>query len=104
MGWISVLVVVASLLTAAICLVRLGAVRWWDYLFVVVLTGLLWRPLLFTVTGDLSAWLPGGIWSDGSDGKDQIIIASVAATVLLPLVCAAAALCAAKRLIALFRP
>lgn len=91
MGWISVLVIIGSLLAPAIYLVRKGARRWWEYLVILVLTAVLVRPVLKTFTGDLSAHLPYGIWSDGFDGKDQIIIASLAATILIPLVLASGA-------------
>jgi hypothetical protein len=56
-----------------------------------------------TAAGDISEWLPAGFWSDGFDGKDQIIIASVASTVLIPLVIALAVICAAKGAIACLR-
>jgi hypothetical protein len=98
-GWIFVAVVIASLLAAAIYLVRKGARRWWDYLVIGGLAVALVRPILMIVTGDVSAWLPAGIWSDGPDGKDQIIVASAMATVLLPLALAAGAVCAVHRAI-----
>jgi hypothetical protein len=59
------------------------------------LTGIL-VPLHYrSVTGDISAWLRVG-WSDGFDGKDQIIVASAASSILLPLALAAGALVAIK--------
>ncbi len=103
MGWITVIVIIGSLLAASIYLVLKGADRWWEYLIVAVLTVALVRPVLKTVTGDMSQWLPYGIWSDGFDGKDQIIIASAASTVLIPLVLAAGALCVVKCMIAYSR-
>ncbi len=99
MGWISVAVIIGSLLAASIYLVRKAARRWWDYLIIVVLMAVLVRPVLKTITGDLSAHLPFGIWSDGSDGKDQIIIASVAATILIPLVLAAGTVVVVRRVL-----
>jgi hypothetical protein len=98
-GLISVVAIIAGLLAAAIYLVHKGARRWWDYLTVVGLTVLLVRPLLDTVTGDISAWLPNGIWSDGFDGKGEIIIASVASSILIPLVLAAGTVYGVRRLI-----
>jgi hypothetical protein len=86
-GWITVIVIVGSLSAAAFYLVRKGVRRWWEYIIVVVLTAVLVRPVLKTVTGNIARWLPSGIWSDTSDGKDQIIIASAASTILIPLVC-----------------
>ncbi len=60
-----------------------------------VLTGVL-IPLLYrSVTGDVSAWLRVG-WSDGFDGKDQIIVASAVTSILLPLALVAGALVAVK--------
>lgn len=99
MGLISVAVIIAGLLAAAIYLVRKGARRWWDYLAVIGLTVLLVRPLLDTVTGDISAWLPSGIWSDDFEGKGEIIIASVASSILIPLVLAAGTVYAVRRVI-----
>lgn len=99
MGWITVVIIIFSQLAASVYLVLKGARRWWEYLIVFVLTVVLVRPILKTVTGDMSAWLPAGIWSDGFDGKDQIIIASAASTILIPLVLAAGALCVVKSVI-----
>jgi hypothetical protein len=99
MGWVTVVVIIGSLLAASIYLVLKGARRWWDYLIIVALTVVLVRPVLKTFTGSLSAWLPSGIWSDGFDGKDQIIIASAASTVLIPLVLAAGAVFAVRRVV-----
>jgi hypothetical protein len=79
--------------------VRKGARRWWDDLVIVGLTAALMRPIPMVATGDVSVWLPGGIWSDGFDGKDQLIVASAMATVLLPLVLAAGAVYAVHRAI-----
>jgi riboflavin transporter FmnP len=98
-GWISVVVIIASLLAAAIYLVRKGVRRWWDYVVIAGLTAALVRPILMIATGDVSVWLPVGIWSDGFDGKDQIIVASAMTTVLLPFVLAAGAVCAVRRAI-----
>lgn len=58
------------------------------------------RPVLKTISADLSAHLPYGIWSDTADSKDQIIIASAAATILIPLVLASGAVCAVKQVLA----
>jgi hypothetical protein len=102
MGWITVAVIVVSLLAISVILMRRAALRWWQYFVVFALTAALVRPVLKTVTGDLSVWFPAGIWSDGFDGKDQIIIASAASTVLIPLVIASAIVCVAKHAIARF--
>ena len=48
MGWITVVVIIASLLATSVYLVRKGAQRWWDYLAIVILTAVLVRPVLKT--------------------------------------------------------
>jgi hypothetical protein len=88
-GWLSVLLIAALLIVAAVVLIRLAARRWWDYLLILALAGLLFRPLYTLVSGDVSRYLPGFLWADDSDGKDQIIFASIASTFLLPLVISA---------------
>ena len=93
MGWITVLVIIASLLAASIYLVRKAVRQWWEYLVIIILTAVLVGPVYKAATGDISAVLPYGIWSDGFDGKDQIIIASVASSILVPLVLASGAVC-----------
>ena len=88
-GWLTVLIVVLVLLAACIVLVRWAARRWWDYLAVVIIAVLLGWPLA-AFTGDVSRYLPPAAFSDGFGGKDQIIIASAASTLLVPLMLAAA--------------
>jgi hypothetical protein len=97
-GWSIVAAIVASLLLAAIWLVRKAARRWWDYVVILLLT-VAFVPLLYTMTGDMSAWLPGAIWSDGFEGKDQIIVVSAASSILLPLLLAAGLLWVLRRII-----
>jgi len=54
-------------------------------------------PLLAgTLTGDVSRYLPAGTFADGIKGKDQVVIASAAATVLIAVMLAACAVAAAK--------
>ncbi|TKT73283.1 hypothetical protein YH63_018670 [Afipia massiliensis] len=62
---------------------------------------MLFRPLYNLVSGDVSRYLPAFIWSDGSDGKDQIILASIASTFLLPLVVSALILLIVKWIVAI---
>jgi cytochrome c biogenesis protein CcdA len=95
-GWMSVFLIAFTLITAAVILIRRVARRWWDYLLVVALAALLFWHLLTLVSGDVSRYLPAFLWSDGSDGKDQIIWASIASTFLLPLVLSALVLMIAK--------
>jgi ubiquinone biosynthesis protein COQ9 len=47
------------------------------------------RPTLQYVTGDILRYLPDAIWSDDSESKEQIIYASAASTILLPLIVSA---------------
>jgi hypothetical protein len=91
-GWPAVALILAAEIAAAGWLVRIAARRWWDYLVIALVTAALVRPTVHHVTGDVSRYLPGAIWSDGSDGKDQIIIVSAVSTVLWPLMATALAL------------
>ncbi len=56
---------------------------------IAVLTAARVPPAEHYFTGDISRYLPDAIWSDGSEGKDQIIHASAASTILLPLIVSA---------------
>lgn len=85
-------------LGAAIWLVRLAARRWWEYLVIAALTAALVRPLYALVTGDMSRVLPSFLWSDGADGKDDIILVSIVSTLLLPLIVAALAFFVLKQI------
>jgi len=98
-GWFSVVLIAALLIAAAAILVRRAAQRWWDYLLILAGAGLLFRPLYEAVSGDVSRHLPAFLWSADADGKDQIILASVASTFLLPVIVAALTLLIARRLI-----
>jgi lipoprotein signal peptidase len=96
-GWITVAAIIAVLLVTALYLVLRATQRWWDLAIILILTGVL-MPLLYRlVTGDVSAWVRVG-WSEGIAGKDQIIVASAASSILLPLVLAAGLLVAVKRI------
>ncbi len=102
-GWFSVLLIGALLIAAAVVLIRQAARGWWDYLLILALAGLLFRPLYSFVSGDVSRYLPAFFWSDGSDGKDQIIFASIASTFLLPLVVSALILLIVSWIVAISR-
>jgi len=80
MGSFTVAVIVISELAAAVLAIRLAARRWWDYLLIALLTAALLGPTERHLTGDISSYLPNWLWSDGADGKDQIIYASAAST------------------------
>jgi hypothetical protein len=97
-GWPSVAIIVVAQTAAAIILIRLAARRWWDYLVIAVCTAALVRPTLNYITGDISRYLPDAIWSEGGDGKDQIIYVSAASTILLPLIVSALAVLACKQI------
>jgi hypothetical protein len=86
-GWPAVIVLIVLLLAATVACVRLAARRWWDYLLIAAAALALGRPVLLFITGDMSRWLPGWIWSgNGSDAKDQIVLVSAIATLLLPAI------------------
>jgi hypothetical protein len=84
-GWPAVILLIVAQIALALWLIRLAARRWWDYLVIVILAAALVRPTARNITGDLSRYLPGAIWS-GADDKDQIVFASAASTILLPLI------------------
>ena len=87
-GWPSVALIVVGQIAVAALLIRLGARRWRDYLAIAVLTAVLVRPTARYLTGDVSRYLPDASWS-GADDKEQIIYASAASTILLPLIASA---------------
>ena len=86
MGWPAVIALLLVLLAVTTGLVRVAARTWREFLVVAVLAAVLVRPVLTYVTDDASRWLPARIWSDGADGKDQIVDVSAAATLLLPFI------------------
>lgn len=102
-GWISILLIWMALIAAAFVLIRRAARRWWDYLLILTMAVPLFRPLYNLISGDVSRYLPPFLWSDSSDGKDQIIFASIASTILLPLVVSAFALLVVKSIVNIVR-
>ena len=78
-----------ALAAAAASLIWCATSRWWHPLIIAVL----WIPLLPLVaswlTGDVSRYLPAGVFSEGIHGKDEIIVASVLSTMLVSIVAAA---------------
>jgi hypothetical protein len=94
-GWVTVAAIGLVLLAVAVLAIRIGARRWWDYPIIAVLTVLLFPFLERTITGDVSRYTPPGAFSEGGAGKDQIIIASVLATILGGVILAACMLWAA---------
>jgi len=86
MGWPAVTILMVLLLALTLAGVRRAARTWRDYLIIIVLALALIRPILLYLTGDASRFLPGFIWSDGPDSKDQIVWVSIIATLSLPVI------------------
>jgi hypothetical protein len=86
MGWPAVITLLLMLLAVTVGLVRIAARTWFEYLLVAAFAAVFVRPALRFITGDVSRWLPGWIWSDGADGKDQIVDVGALATLLLPVI------------------
>jgi hypothetical protein len=97
-GWPSVAIIIVAQIAAAVLLIRLAAPRWWNYLAIAVCMASLVRATQTYITGDISRYLPGAIWSEGGDGKDQIFYVSAASTILLPLIVSALAVVACKQI------
>ncbi len=66
-----------------------ASARWWHGLIISVL----WIPLFPLVarwlTGDISPYLPDNAFSEGGEGKDEFIWASIFATVMIAVIAAA---------------
>lgn len=90
-GWLYTFTTMAAFIALAAALEWRVTIRWYDHLIVAVLAALLLRPAL-SITGDISALLPD-LWSSDADGKDQIILSSVAATLALPVMAASLLVC-----------
>jgi hypothetical protein len=88
-GWPAVAVIILAQIVAAAWLTRLAAWRWRNFLAIAALTAALLRPTLQYITGDVSRYLPNAVWSSGSESKEQVIYASAASSVLLPLIVSA---------------
>ena len=102
-GWPAVALMILGQVGAAGWLIHLAARRWRDYLVIAVLTAALLRPTVQHVTGDVSRYLPDAIWS-GADDKEQIILASAASTILLPLIVSAFAVYVCTQAFRALRP
>jgi len=70
-------------------LVWLACDRFWHGLVILALAFVLFALVAATLTGDVSRVLPAGTFADGSDGKDQIVLASTMATILVSIMLAA---------------
>ncbi len=97
-GWPAVTIIIIAQIAVAVWLVRAAAWRWWDYLVIAALTAALVRPTARHVTPDVSRYLPYAIWSENAEGKDQVIMATIASTVLLPLMASALAVYVVNRI------
>jgi hypothetical protein len=68
-----------------------AATRWWHYAVLAVA----WLPLFPWIAshlmGDVSRYLPASTFSEGSDGKDEIVLASAYGSVMLAFIAAALA-------------
>lgn len=95
-GWVTVAAIGLVLLVFAVLTIWACARRWWDYLAIAVLTVLLFPLLANSITGDISRYVPLGAFSEGGDGKDQIIIASIVSTILVGVIVAACAVGVAR--------
>ncbi len=62
--------------------------RLWHVAIIAVITIALY-PAVVIVTGDVSRYLPDSAFADGIEGKDQIVVASAAATLIVALALAA---------------
>ena len=58
-------------------------------LAVIALAVLLFPMVAHGPTGDISRYIPAGIFSEGADGKDQVVLVSAAATILVSVALAA---------------
>jgi len=65
--------------------------RFWHLLVIAAIAVPLMPLLVNTVTGDVSRYAPGWLFSDAASGKDDVVIASVAATFFIAILLAALA-------------
>lgn len=89
-GWPAVYTLAAAEIVLLIALNRGVFRRWWYAPLTIVIAAVLFKPLDNAFFGDISRVLPRWMFSDGSDGKDQIIIASTISAILAPLILASA--------------
>jgi hypothetical protein len=86
-----IILAVTGVLAAAIAVLSVwwASDRLWHAAMIIVLAVLLF-PLTAAsrLTGDVSRHFPATTFAEGMDGKDQIVVASVAASFLLALIVA----------------
>jgi hypothetical protein len=76
-GWGLVITITGVLTLAAAIAVRRSVRGWGSAVAVALLSVVLVPVLVAHVFGDVSRLLPPGAFSDGADGKDQIILAGI---------------------------
>jgi len=86
-----------ALMAITVVLVWCATVRWLHVGAIAVLSMLLYPLVARWVIGDVSALLPQKTFSDGVQGKDEIVIASAYATITLAIAMAALLLWAIKK-------
>jgi hypothetical protein len=97
--WMNILLIAIALVMACVASLRLSVRDWKEALAIGALT-LALMPLLATrVFGDVSRFLPAGLFSDGLAGKDQIIFTSAFCTLFGAIILATAIVGAASKLI-----
>lgn len=87
-GWITVALIAGIQLAIALFLMYRASSRWWHYIAIFALAFPFLRVSLL-YTGDVGHYFPQGSFSEGADGKDQIILASASSTVLQALMMSA---------------
>ena len=70
--------------------------RFWHLIVIFVMAALLFPIVATQLTGDVSRYFPAEAFSEGIDGKDQIVLASAGATILIAIILATCAWGAAK--------
>jgi hypothetical protein len=97
-GWPFVYSLIALEAVAAAFAIGYAARRWADY-FIILFGALALLPFIAgSLGGDVSRFLPASTFSPGTDGKDQIVLASAVTALLAAPVLAAAGLIIAQRL------
>ncbi len=81
----------AGLILAALAVYLIWRVvdRFWQVLVIIALAIVLFPLVASWLAGDVSRILPAWMFSQGTDGKDQIVLASAAATILVSTILAA---------------
>ena len=70
--------------------------RWWHALVICVLSVPLFPLVARWLTGDVSAYLPPATFSEGAQGKDEVIVASALSTIIIAIAAAALLFWAAR--------